>query len=50
MQSKFQNKVVLPKKDTLSPLYKFREHVFSSTSINQTFTDLGKGSLPISQN
>jgi hypothetical protein len=29
MQSKFQNKVVLPKKDMWSPIYNLPEYIFS---------------------
>jgi hypothetical protein len=42
MQSKFQNKVLLPKK------YNSPEHMFSSNSRIRTSTNLDKGSLPIS--
>jgi hypothetical protein len=50
MESEFQNKVVLPKKTCEVPSYNFPEHVFGGTSIIQTFTNLDKGSLPISPN
>jgi hypothetical protein len=51
MESEFQNKVVLPKKTHEEvPLYNFPEHIFGSTSIIRTFTNLDKGSLPISLN
>jgi hypothetical protein len=48
MRSKFQTKVALPKK-TREVHFNFPERVFSSTSIIQTFSNLDKGSLPISE-
>jgi hypothetical protein len=50
MESEFQNKVVLPKMTCEIPSYNFPEHVFGSNSIIWTFTNLDKGSLPISPN
>jgi hypothetical protein len=51
VQSKFQNKVVLAKKTSeVSPFYNFPEHIFSNTCVIWTFTDLDKGSLPVSLN
>jgi hypothetical protein len=42
MQSELYNEVVLPNM-TWSPFYNCHEHIFGSTSIIQTFTDLDKG-------
>lgn len=50
IESEFQNKVVLPKNTCEVPSYNFPEHVFGSTSIIWTFTNLDKGLLPISLN
>jgi hypothetical protein len=51
MQSEFQNKVLLADRTSeVSPFYNFPEHVFSSTSVIRVFTDLDKGSFPVSLN
>jgi hypothetical protein len=46
MQSKFGNKVALPKKTHESQFYNFPELIFSITSTMQTFTNFGQEFAP----